>query len=221
MAYAIGHISGVSPQPGRDGGLSAGGRFPTNQIVPHIIAQAIGGVIEATVLYVIASGKAGFAVTGGFASNGYGEHSPGQYSMLACLVADFVLTAVFLFVIMGATHGKATAGFAPLAIGLGLTLIHLISIDVTNTSVNPARSTGVALFAGGWALQQLCLFWIAPNAGGIVGGVTYRLLNLGPSGQIVVLSQLNDWPRSSARGRSTVLETASGSEVQLPCLSSR
>lgn len=185
MAYAIGHISGCHLNPAVTVGLAAGGRFPANQIVPYIVAQVIGGVIGAAVLYVIASGKAGFDVTGGFASNGYGEHSPGQYSMLACLVAEFVLTAVFLFIIMGATHGKAPAGFAPLAIGLGLTLIHLISIDVTNTSVNPARSTGVAMFAGGWALQQLWLFWIAPIAGGIVGGVTYRWLSSEPSGQIV------------------------------------
>ena len=185
MAYAIGHISGCHLNPAVTVGLAAGGRFPASQIVPYIIAQVIGGVIGAAVLYVIASGKAGFSVSGGFASNGYAEHSPGQYSMLACLVAEFILTAMFLFIIMGATHGKAPAGFAPLAIGLGLTLIHLISIDVTNTSVNPARSTGVAIFTGAWALQQLWLFWIAPIAGGIVGGMTYRWLSSEPSGQIV------------------------------------
>ncbi len=185
MAYAIGHISGCHLNPAVTFGLAAGGRFPANQIVPYVIAQVVGGLIGGAVLYVIASGKAGFDVDGGFASNGYGEHSPGQYSLFACLVAEFVLTAVFLFIIMGATHGKAPAGFAPLAIGLGLTLIHLISIDVTNTSVNPARSTGVALFAGGWAIQQLWLFWVAPIAGGLVGGVTYRWLSSEPTGQIV------------------------------------
>lgn len=185
MAYAIGHISGCHLNPAVTLGLAAGGRFPTNQILPYIVAQVVGGLIGGAVLYIIASGKAGFDVTGGFASNGYGEHSPGHYSLLACLVAEFVLTAAFLFIIMGATHGKAPAGFAPLAIGLGLTLIHLISIDVTNTSVNPARSTGVAIFAGGWALQQLWLFWLAPIAGGIVGGVTYRWLSSEPRGQIV------------------------------------
>jgi aquaporin Z len=185
MAYAIGHISGCHLNPAVTLGLAAGGRFPAKEIIPYIAAQVIGGLIGGAVLYVIATGKAGFDVTAGFASNGYGEHSPGGYSLLACLVAEFVLTAVFLFIIMGATHGKAPAGFAPLAIGLGLTLIHLISIDVTNTSVNPARSTGVALFAGGWALQQLWLFWIAPIAGGIVGGVSYRWLSSEPSGQIV------------------------------------
>jgi aquaporin Z len=185
MAYAIGHISGCHLNPAVTFGLAAGGRFPVNQIVPYVVAQVVGGLIGGAVLYVIASGKAGFDVVGGFASNGYGEHSPGRYSLLACLMAEFVLTAMFLFIIMGATHGKAPAGFAPLAIGLGLTLIHLISIDVTNTSVNPARSTGVAMFAGGWAIQQLWLFWVAPIAGGIVGGVSYRWLSSEPTGQIV------------------------------------
>ena len=185
MAYAIGHISGCHLNPAVTVGLAAGGRFPANQILPYIVAQVVGGVIGGAVLYIIASGKAGFDITGGFASNGYGEHSPGQYSLLACLVAEFVLTAMFLFIIMGATHGKAPAGFAPLAIGLGLTLIHLISINVTNTSVNPARSTGVAVFVGGWALQQLWLFWVAPIAGGIAGGVGYRWLSSEPTGQIV------------------------------------
>ena len=149
MAYAIGHISGCHLNPAVTLGLTAGGRFPVKQVIPYVIAQVVGGLIGGAVLYVIASGKAGFDVSGGFASNGYGDHSPGHYSLLASLVAEFVLTAVFLFVIMGATHGKAPAGFAPLAIGLALTLIHLISIDVTNTSVNPARSTGVAVSASG------------------------------------------------------------------------
>ena len=185
MAYAIGHISGCHLNPAVTLGLTAGGRFPVKQVIPYVIAQVVGGLIGGAVLYVIASGKAGFDVSGGFASNGYGDHSPGHYSLLASLVAEFVLTAVFLFVIMGATHGKAPAGFAPLAIGLALTLIHLISIDVTNTSVNPARSTGVAVFAGGLALQQLWLFWLAPIAGGIFGGVTYRWLSSEPSGQVV------------------------------------
>ncbi|KQY21094.1 aquaporin Z [Rhizobium sp. Root482] len=185
MAYAIGHISGCHLNPAVTLGLAAGGRFPTNQILPYIVAQVIGGIVGGGVLYLIASGKAGFDLAGGFASNGYGEHSPGNYSLLACLVAEVVLTAMFLFIIMGATHGKAPAGFAPLAIGLGLTLIHLISIDVTNTSVNPARSTGVAVFAGGWAIQQLWLFWVAPIAGGIMGGSLYRWLSAEPSGEIV------------------------------------
>ena len=185
MAYAIGHISGCHLNPAVTLGLTAGGRFPVKQVIPYVIAQVVGGLIGGAVLYVVASGKAGFDVSGGFASNGYGDHSPGHYSLLASLVAEFVLTAVFLFVIMGATHGKAPAGFAPLAIGLALTLIHLISIDVTNTSVNPARSTGVAVFAGGLALQQLWLFWLAPIAGGIFGGVTYRWLSSEPSGQVV------------------------------------
>ncbi|HTO31262.1 MAG TPA: aquaporin Z [Pararhizobium sp.] len=185
MAYAIGHISGCHLNPAVTLGLAAGGRFPTNQILPYIVAQVIGGIVGGGVLYLIASGKAGFDLAGGFASNGYGEHSPGNYSLLACLVAEVVLTAMFLFIIMGATHGKAPAGFAPLAIGLGLTLIHLISIDVTNTSVNPARSTGVAVFAGDWAIQQLWLFWVAPIAGGIMGGSLYRWLSAEPSGEIV------------------------------------
>lgn len=185
MAYAIGHISGCHLNPAVTLGLAAGGRFPTNQILPYIVAQVIGGIVGGGVLYLIASGKAGFDLAGGFASNGYGEHSPGGYSMLACLVAEVVLTAMFLFIIMGATHGKAPAGFAPLAIGLGLTLIHLISIDVTNTSVNPARSTGVAVFAGGWAIQQLWLFWVAPIAGGVIGAGLYRWLSTEPSGEVV------------------------------------
>ncbi|MEF0943079.1 aquaporin Z [Rhizobium sp. BR 362] len=185
MAYAIGHISGCHLNPAVTIGLAAGGRFPVNRIVPYIIAQVVGGIVGGGLLYLIASGKAGFDLSGGFASNGYGEHSPGHYSMFACFLAELVLTAVFLFIIMGATHGKAPVGFAPLAIGFGLTLIHLISIDVTNTSVNPARSTGVAIFAGGWAIQQLWLFWLAPIAGGVIGGMLYRWLSTEPDGVIV------------------------------------
>src|SRR5262245_8461407 len=177
MAYAIGHISGCHLNPAVTIGLAAGGRFPTNEILPYIVAQVIGAIIAAAVLYVIASGKADFSLAGGFAANGYGDHSPGKYSLTAAIVAEVVLTMMFLFVIMGATHGKAPVGFAPLAIGLMLTLIHLISIPVTNTSVNPARSTGPALFVGGWALAQLWLFWVAPLVGGAIGGVLYRWLS--------------------------------------------
>jgi aquaporin Z len=176
MAYAIGHISGCHLNPAVTIGLAAGGRFPTSQIVPYIIAQVIGATLGAAVLYVIASGAPGFQI-GGFAANGFAEHSPGKYSLLAGFTMEVVMTAIFLFVIMGATHGKAPAGFAPLAIGLALVLIHLVSIPVTNTSVNPARSTGPALFVGGWALQQLWLFWVAPILGGIIGGLAYRWIS--------------------------------------------
>jgi aquaporin Z len=176
MAYAIGHISGCHLNPAVTVGLLAGGRFPASDVVPYIVAQVVGAVIAGAVLYVIASGAPGFDLTKGFASNGYAEHSPGGYSLLAALVTEVVMTAMFLFIIMGATHGKAPVGFAPLAIGLGLTLIHLISIPVTNTSVNPARSTGVAVFVGGWAVAQLWLFWVAPLLGGVIGGVLYRWL---------------------------------------------
>jgi aquaporin Z len=176
MAYAIGHISGCHLNPAVTIGLCAGGRFPAAKVLPYIIAQVIGAVLAASVLYVIASGQAGFDVTTGFASNGYGEHSPGGYSMLAALVCEVVMTAFFLFVIMGATDSRAPAGFAPIAIGLCLTLIHLISIPVTNTSVNPARSTGVALFVGDWAVSQLWLFWVAPIVGAIVGALAYRMV---------------------------------------------
>ena len=176
MAYAIGHISGCHLNPAVTVGLTAGGRFPASDVVPYIIAQVVGAVIAGGVLYVIASGAPGFDVAKGFASNGYGAHSPGGYSLLAGLVTEIVMTAMFLFIIMGATHGRAPAGFAPIAIGLGLTLIHLISIPVTNTSVNPARSTGVAVFAGGWALGQLWLFWVAPLVGGAIGGALYAWL---------------------------------------------
>ncbi|WP_431283725.1 aquaporin Z [Humitalea sp. 24SJ18S-53] len=174
MAFAIGHISGCHLNPAVTLGLVAGGRFPAGQAVPYIIAQVAGGIAGAAVLYAIASGKVGFDLSAGFASNGYGDHSPGKYSMNAALVAEVAMTFFFLFVIMGATHRKAPPGFAPIAIGLCLTLIHLISIPVTNTSVNPARSTGPALFVGGWALQQLWLFWVAPIAGGVLGGLVYR-----------------------------------------------
>ncbi len=176
MAYAIGHISGCHLNPAVTIGLTAGGRFPTSDVLPYIVAQVVGGVIAGAVLYLIASGAPGFDVAKGFASNGYGEHSPGGYSLVSALVTEVVMTAMFLFIIMGSTHGKAPVGFAPLAIGLGLTLIHLISIPVTNTSVNPARSTGVAVFVGGWALGQLWLFWVAPLLGGAIGGVLYRWL---------------------------------------------
>jgi aquaporin Z len=184
MAYAIGHISGCHLNPAVTVGLAAGGRFPANQIAPYVIAQVIGAIVAAGVLYLIARGKADFSLAGGFAANGYGEHSPGKYDLPAAAIAEFVLTMMFLFVIMGATHGKAPAGFAPLAIGLTLTLIHLVCIPVTHTSVNPARSTGPALFVGGWALQQLWLFWIAPLAGGVAGGVLYRWLCDEPTGQV-------------------------------------
>ncbi len=184
MAYAIGHISGCHLNPAVTVGLAAGGRFPTGQILPYVIAQVIGAVIGAGVLYLIASGGPGFDLAKGFAANGYGEHSPGKYTLLACLLAEVVLTTMFLFIIMGSTHGKAPAGFAPLAIGLGPTLIHLISIPVTNTSVNPARSTGPALFVGGWALAQLWLFWVAPLIGGAAGGLLYRWLSEEPSGAV-------------------------------------
>jgi len=174
MAYAIGHISGCHLNPAVSCGLVAGGRFSAKDLVPYIIAQVIGAVLGAGALYLIASGQAGFSLEGGFASNGYGEHSPGKYSMVACLVAEIVLTFMFLFIILGATDRRAPAGFAPIAIGLGLTLIHLIGIPVTNLSVNPARSTGPALFVQGWAIAQLWLFWAAPIGGAIVAGLFYR-----------------------------------------------
>jgi len=177
MAYAIGHISGCHLNPAVSVGLWAGGRFPARDLPGYIIAQVLGAITGAGVLYVIASGKVDFSVAGGFASNGYGDHSPGGYSLAAALACEVAMTFAFLFVIMGVTHGAAPRGFAPLAIGLCLTLIHLISIPVTNTSVNPARSTGPALFVGGWALQQLWLFWVAPLVGGALGGVAYRWLS--------------------------------------------
>jgi aquaporin Z len=176
MAYAIGHISGCHLNPAVSIGLWAGGRFPASQLLPYIVAQVLGAVAAGGVLYVIASGKAGFELSSGFASNGYGAHSPGGYSLLAALVTEVVMTMMFLLIILGATDKRAPQGFAPLAIGLGLTLIHLISIPVTNTSVNPARSTGVAVFVGDWALAQLWLFWVAPIAGGLLGAAIYRSL---------------------------------------------
>lgn len=177
MAYAIGHISGCHLNPAVSIGLWAGGRFPLNELAPYIVAQVLGGIAAGGVLYVIATGQPGFdVVSSGFASNGYGEHSPGGYSLLAALVTEIVMTMMFLIIILGATDSRAPAGFAPIAIGLGLTLIHLISIPVTNTSVNPARSTGVAVYVGDWALTQLWLFWIAPIAGGIIGAVVYRFV---------------------------------------------
>src|SRR5271165_6613303 len=176
MAYAIGHISGCHLNPAVTVGLAAGGRFPAGQIAPYVIAQVIGAVVASALLYAIANGAAGFDVSKGFASNGYGAHSPGQYSMVACFLMEVIMTMMFLFIIMGATHGSAPAGFAPLAIGLALVMIHLVSIPVTNTSVNPARSTGPAMFVGGWALGQLWLFWVAPIVGGALGGFIYHTL---------------------------------------------
>jgi aquaporin Z len=175
MAFAIGHISGCHLNPAVSIGLCAGGRFEPGKLAPYVVAQVLGAIAGAGVLYLIASGKPGFEV-GGFASNGFGEHSPGGYSMTAALITEVVMTAFFLIVILGATDRRAPPGLAPIAIGLGLTLIHLISIPVTNTSVNPARSTGVALFAGGWALSQLWLFWVAPIAGAVVGALVYRAI---------------------------------------------
>lgn len=176
MAFAIGHISGCHLNPAVSIGLWAGGRFPAKDLAPYIIAQVLGGIVAGGVLYLIASGKPGFELSAGFASNGYGTHSPGGYSMVAALTTEVVMTMMFLVVILGATDKRAPQGFAPIAIGLCLTLIHLISIPVTNTSVNPARSTGVALYVGDWATAQLWLFWVAPIAGGILGAVVYRLI---------------------------------------------
>ncbi len=176
MAYAVGHISGGHFNPAVTVGLWAGGRFPASDIIPYSIAQVVAAIVAAAVLYLIASGQAGFDLAGGFASNGYGEHSPGGYPLLSALVAEIVLTVFFLIIILGSTDKRAPAGFAPIAIGLALTLIHLISIPVTNTSVNPARSTGPALFVGGWAMAQLWLFWVAPLIGGALGGLIYRRL---------------------------------------------
>lgn len=176
MAYAIGHISGCHLNPAVSLGLFFGGRFPAKNLLPYIVAQVLGAIAAGAILYLIASGKEGFSLAGGFASNGYGAHSPGGYSLAAVAICEVVMTMMFLFIILGATDGRAPAGFAPLAIGLGLTLIHLISIPVSNTSVNPARSTGVALFAGGWAVGQLWIFWIAPLVGGALGGLLYKAI---------------------------------------------
>jgi aquaporin Z len=184
MAYAIGHVSGCHLNPAVTVGLWAGGRFPAHDIGAYVLSQLAGAIIAAAVLYVIASGSPDFDLAKGFAANGYGLHSPGHYGLFSCLLAEVVLTLIFLFIIMGSTHGKAPLGFAPIAIGLGLTLIHLISIPITNTSVNPARSTGPALFVGGWALAQLWLFWVAPLVGGAIGGFAYRWLSEQPSAEI-------------------------------------
>ena len=183
MAYAIGHISGCHLNPAVSVGLMVGGRFPAKDLIPYIVAQVLGGIVAGGVLYLIASGKAEFSLSAGFASNGYGEHSPGGYSMTAALVAEIVLTGMFLVVIMGSTDKRAPAGFAPIAIGLCLTLIHLISIPVTNTSVNPARSTGVAIYVGDWALAQLWLFWVGPIIGGAIGAIVYRVIGGGEDNQ--------------------------------------
>ncbi|UVM57570.1 aquaporin Z [Pseudomonas sp. B21-012] len=174
MAFAIGHISGCHLNPAVSVGLVVGRRFPLKDLLPYVIAQVIGAILGAAVIYFIASGKAGFELSAGLASNGYAEHSPGGYSLAAGFASEVVMTAMFILIIMGATDSRAPAGFAPIAIGLALTLIHLISIPVTNTSVNPARSTGPAIFVGGWALQQLWLFWVAPLIGAVIGGALYK-----------------------------------------------
>ena len=176
MAYAIGHISGCHLNPAISVGLAVGKRFPASEVVPYVVAQVVGGLMGAGVLFLIASGKPGFDVSAGFASNGYGAHSPGGYNLTACLIAEVVLTFMFLMIILGSTDKRAPKGFAPIAIGLGLTLIHLIGIPVTNLSVNPALSTGPAVFVGGWAIQQLWLFWLAPIVGGAIAGVVYSTL---------------------------------------------
>ena len=177
MAYAVGHVSGAHFNPAVTIGLATAGRISWGTVPGYIVAQVLGGIVAAVVLYLIVSGKADFAGVGGFASNGYGEHSPGKFSIMSALITEVVLTAMFLVVILGVTHKNAPAGFAPLAIGLALTLIHLISIPVTNTSVNPARSTAVALFAEPWALQQLWLFWVAPVIGGVIGAIVHKLIS--------------------------------------------
>ena len=187
MAYAIGHISGCHLNPAVSIGLCVGKRFPASDLVPYIIAQVLGGIAGAGVLYLIASGKAGFSLHDGFAANGYGEHSPGGYGLVSALVSEIVLTFVFLMIIMGATDKRAPQGFAPIAIGLGLTLIHLIGIPVTNLSVNPARSTGPAVFVGGWALAQLWLFWLAPIAGAALAGLAYQSLSSGEIDELAVV----------------------------------
>jgi aquaporin Z len=184
MAYAIGHISGCHINPAVTVGLFAGGRFPAGQVLPYVIAQVIGAIAAAALLYVIARGAPGFDLAKGFATNGYGDHSPGHYDLVSAACTEIVMTMAFLFVIMGATHGKAPAGFAPIAIGFALTLIHLVSIPITNTSVNPARSTGPALIEGGAALAQLWLFWIAPLIGGALGGLFYRWLSAEPRAEV-------------------------------------
>ena len=201
MAYAIGHISGCHLNPAVSIGLVVGKRFPSKDLVPYIIAQVIGGILAAAVLYVIASGKAGFDVSAGFAANGFGEHSPGGYAMMSALVAEVVLTFAFLFVILGATDDRAPAGFAPIPIGLALTLIHLIGIPVTNLSVNPARSTGPALFVGDWAVSQLWLFWLAPIVGAAIAGVVYPMVAGGKPEAAEPEPRRKSKSRSKARAR--------------------
>jgi len=191
MAYAIGHVSGCHLNPAVSLGLVVGGRFKGKDLVPYVVAQLAGAIVAAAVLYLIASGKSGFSLNGGFASNGYGEHSPDKYSLLAALVCEFVMTFIFLVVILGATDERAPSGFAPIAIGLCLTLIHLISIPVTNTSVNPARSTGPAIFVGDWAVAQLWLFWVAPIAGALLGAAAYRFI-AAEKGALFAASTLDD-----------------------------
>jgi aquaporin Z len=188
MAYAVGHVSGGHFNPAVTVGLYAGGRIPSSDLLPYILAQVVAAIVAALVLYAIASGKPGFDLAGGLAANGYGEHSPGGYSLGAAILVELLLTFVFLFVIMGATDRRAPAGMAPLAIGLCLTLIHLISIPVTNTSVNPARSTGPAVIVGGWALAQLWLFWVVPILGGALGGLAYRSLMVEAPGKAAAAS---------------------------------
>ncbi len=202
MAYAIGHISGCHLNPAVSLGLVAGRRFPVSELLPYILAQVAGGIAAAGVLYVVASGKAGFDLSSGFASNGYAEHSPGGYSLIACFVAEVVLTFFFLMIIMGATDKRAPAGFAPIAIGLGLTLIHLIGIPVTNLSVNPARSTGPAIFVGGWATAQLWLFWVAPIIGGTVGGALYAAI-FEPAAIVAETPAVDKAREAIASGKST------------------
>ncbi len=196
MAYAIGHISGCHLNPAVSVGLAVARRFPVSELPAYIVAQVLGGILGAGVLYVIAAGKEGFSLAGGFASNGYGLHSPGGYSLQACLVAEIVLTFMFLMIILGATDRRAPQGFAPVAIGLGLTLIHLIGIPVTNLSVNPARSTGPALFAGGWALAQLWLFWVAPIVGALIAGIAYPAM----AGEPELAFEPPRPPQTSAKG---------------------
>lgn len=203
MAYAIGHISGCHLNPAVSIGLCCGRRFPERDLIPYIIAQVLGGIAGAAMLYVIASGRNGFVGVGDFASNGYGEHSPGHYSMAAGFVAEMTLTLMFLWIIMGSTDRRAPQGFAPISIGLGLTLIHLIGIPITNLSVNPARSTGTAIFTGGWAISQLWLFWVAPIAGAALGGLVYRFL--GGEGRESPLSPLEKLTEQS-EARATAAE---------------
>src|SRR5215210_4484905 len=199
MAYAIGHISGCHLNPAVSVGLWAGKRFPGRDVIPYIAAQLVGAILGAGVLLIIASGRPGFDVSAGFAANGYAEHSPGGYSLIACLATEVVLSFMFLLIIMGATDGRAPSGFAPIAIGLGLTLIHLIGIPITNLSVNPARSTGPALFVGGWAIAQLWLFWVAPLIGEAIGGFFYRWLSPEPSAQVTGTgTPVSDRNRSTA-----------------------